>query len=110
LEITFSELRFRITSWELSREADYVKAYLGKPEENRKIYDAAVPTGEAQQVATMLKDQGRSVNVHFYDNEGHGFTKPEIQIDVIQRTVAWFDQCLMRKGPVSDCHSPSDNR
>ena len=99
---------------------EYLKALLGNPEENRKIYDAdspityirnekapllvlqgdndpRVPKEEAQQVVDILKQEGRTVDVHYYANEGHGFVKRENQIDSIRRTIAWFDQYLMGK-------------
>lgn len=100
---------------------EYLKALLGNPEENRRIYDAdspityirnekapllvlqgdndpRVPKEEAQQVVDILKKEGRTVDVHYYANEGHGFVKRENQIDSIRRTIAWFDQYLMGKG------------
>lgn len=100
---------------------EYLKALLGDPEANRKVYDAdspityirserapllvlqgendpRVPKEEAQQVVDILKQEGRTVDVHYYANEGHGFVKRENQIDSIRRTIAWFDQYLMGKG------------
>ena len=101
---------------------EYLKALLGNPEENRKIYeedspityirsekapllvlqgdnDPRVPKEEAQQVVEILKKEGRVVDVHYYANEGHGFVKRENQIDSIRRTIAWFDQYLVGKSP-----------
>jgi dipeptidyl aminopeptidase/acylaminoacyl peptidase len=101
---------------------EYLKALLGSPEENRRIYEAdspityirsekvpllvlqgdndpRVPKEEAQQVVDILKKEGRVVEVHYYPNEGHGFVKRENQIDSIRRTIAWFDQYLMGKSP-----------
>ena len=103
---------------------EYLKALLGNPEENRKVYeedspityirsekapllvlqgdnDPRVPKEEAQQVVDILKKEGRVVDVHYYPDEGHGFVKRENQIDSIRRTIAWFDQYLMgtRPGP-----------
>jgi len=102
--------------------SEYLKALLGSPEENRKVYeedspmtyirsekapllvlqgdnDPRVPKEEAQQVVEILKKEGRIVDVHYYANEGHGFVKRENQIDSIRRTIAWFDQYLMGKIP-----------
>jgi dipeptidyl aminopeptidase/acylaminoacyl peptidase len=99
---------------------EYLKALLGNPEENHKIYDAdspityirnekapllvlqgdndpRVPKEEAQQVVDILKKEGRTVDAHYYSNERHGFVKRENQIDAIRRTIAWFDQYLMGK-------------
>ena len=101
---------------------EYLKALLGNPEENRKVYeedspityirsekapllvlqgdnDPRVPKEEAQQVVDILRKEGRVVDAHYYPNEGHGFVKRENQIDSIRRTIAWFDQYLMGKTP-----------
>jgi dipeptidyl aminopeptidase/acylaminoacyl peptidase len=101
---------------------EYLKALLGNPEENRKVYeedspityirsekapllvlqgdnDPRVPKEEAQQVVDILKKEGRVVDVHYYPNEGHGFVKRENQIDSIRRTIAWFGQYLMGINP-----------
>lgn len=101
---------------------EYLKALLGNPEENRKVYeedspityirsekapllvlqgdnDPRVPKEEAQQVVDILNREGRVVDVHYYPNEGHGFVKRENQIDSIRRTIAWFDQYLMGTRP-----------
>jgi len=104
---------------------EYLKALLGSPEANRKVYeedspityirdekapllvlqgdnDPRVPKEEAQQVVDILKKEGRTVDVHYYANEGHGFVKRENQIDSIRRTIAWFDQYLMGKSTAPD--------
>jgi dipeptidyl aminopeptidase/acylaminoacyl peptidase len=101
---------------------EYLKALLGNPEENRKVYeedspityirsekapllvlqgdnDPRMPKEEAQQVVDILKKEGRVVDVHYYPDEGHGFVKRENQIDSIRRTIAWFDQYLMGTSP-----------
>ena len=95
----------------------YEKSLLGDPIKDRNIYEAdspityiknakapllvlqgdndiRVPKEEAGQVVSILKKAGRTVEAHFYPNEGHGFTKRENQIDALQRTVAWFDRYL----------------
>jgi dipeptidyl aminopeptidase/acylaminoacyl peptidase len=99
---------------------EYLKALLGDPEQNRKIYeqdspityirnakapllvlqgdnDPRVPKEEAQQVVSILKKEGRVVDVHYYPNEGHGFYKRENQIDSIRRTIDWFDKYLKKE-------------
>lgn len=99
---------------------EYLKALLGDPEKDRKVYDEdspityirnekapllvlqgdndpRVPKEEAQQVVDILKKEGRQVDVHYYSNEGHGFAKRENRIDSMRRTIAWFDQYLMGK-------------
>ncbi len=99
---------------------EYLKALLGDPAQNRKVYeddspityirnekapllvlqgdnDPRVPKEEAQQVVDILKKEGRVVDVHYYANEGHGFVKRENQIDAIRRTIAWFDEHMLGK-------------
>ena len=96
---------------------EYLKSLLGNPDENLKVYqedspityirnekvpllvlqgdnDPRVPKEEAQQVVDILKKEGRTVDVHYYPNEGHGFSKRENRIDSIRRTISWFDQYL----------------
>jgi dipeptidyl aminopeptidase/acylaminoacyl peptidase len=100
---------------------EYLKALLGDPDKNHKVYeedspityirsekapllvmqgdnDPRVPKEEAQQVVDILKKEGHVVDVHYYADEGHGFVKRENQIDSIRRTIAWFDQYLMGTG------------
>ena len=36
----------------------------------------------------------KTVDVHYYWNEGHGFSKRENQIDAIRRTIDWFDKYI----------------
>lgn len=95
----------------------YLRSLLGDPEKDRQVYEAAspisfigeakapllvlqgdndirVPKEEAEQVVDILKKQGKTVDAHYYNNEGHGFAKRENQIDSIRRTVEWFDRYL----------------
>jgi dipeptidyl aminopeptidase/acylaminoacyl peptidase len=95
----------------------YLVALLGDPVKNEKVYEAdspiayihsvkapllvlqgdndpRVPKEEAAQVVDLLKKDGKTVEAHFYPNEGHGFEKRENQIDSIRRTVDWFDKYL----------------
>ncbi len=95
----------------------YEKSLLGDPVKDREIYDNAspikyirnakapllvlqgendirVPKEEAEQVVTIYKEIGKTVDAHYYPQEGHGFAKRENQIDAIKRTVVWFDRYL----------------
>lgn len=95
----------------------YEQSLLGDPVKDRKVYEAdspityihqvkapllvlqgendpRVPKEEAQQVVDSLKKDGKTVDVHYYPNEGHGFEKRENRIDAIRRMVAWFDKYL----------------
>ncbi len=96
---------------------EYEKSLLGDPEKDRKAYEAAspitylhaakapllvlqgdndprVPKEEAEQVVKLLKRDGKTVDAHYYPNEGHGFEKRENRIDAIRRSVEWFDKYL----------------
>jgi len=96
---------------------EYEKSLLGDPIKDRAIYDAAspityihnvkapllvlegekdprVPKEEAEQLVELLKKDGKTVDAHYYPNEGHGFEKRENQIDSIRRSVEWFDKYL----------------
>jgi dipeptidyl aminopeptidase/acylaminoacyl peptidase len=96
---------------------EYEKSLLGDPVKDRAAYDTAspityihnvkapllvlqgnndprVPKEEAEQVVESLKKDEKTVDAHYYPNEGHGFEKRENQIDSIRRTVEWFDKYL----------------
>lgn len=102
----------------------YEKSLLGDPEKDRAVYentspikyirnekapllvlqgenDIRVPKEEAEQVVDILKKEGRTVDVHYYPAEGHGFAKRENQVDALKRTVAWFDKYLKGTSPAS---------
>ncbi|HUA16604.1 MAG TPA: S9 family peptidase [Verrucomicrobiae bacterium] len=108
---------FTMLQHEDSQLQAYEKSLLGDPEKDRKVYEAdspityihavkapllvlqgendpRVPKEEAQQVVDLLKKDGKTVDVHYYPNEGHGFEKRENRIDAIRRMVAWFDKYL----------------
>ena len=95
----------------------YEKSLLGDPVKDRRAYDAAspitylhsarapllvlqgdndprVPREEAEQVVDILTKDGKTVAVHYYANEGHGFAKRENRIDAARRTVEWFEKYL----------------
>jgi dipeptidyl aminopeptidase/acylaminoacyl peptidase len=119
--------QFGIISWfsmlkhEDALLQEYEKSLLGDPEKDRKVYEAdspityihnvkapllvlqgdndpRVPKEEAQQVVDLLKRDQKAVDVHYYANEGHGFSKRENRIDAIERMVAWFDKYLKNGG------------
>ena len=96
---------------------EYEKSLMGDPVKDRAVYEAAspikyltnatapllvlqgendirVPKEEAQQVVSILKNAGKTVDAHYYPNEGHGFVKRENQIDTILRMIDWFDRYL----------------
>lgn len=114
---------FGIIDWYtmLQHEDPFLKQYemsiLGDPEKDRAAYEAAspikyirqetapllvlqgendirVPKEEAEQVVEILKKEGKTVDVHYYPLEGHGFFKRENQIDSLRRIIEWFDKYL----------------
>lgn len=95
----------------------YEHTLLGDPVKDRKVYestsplayihdvkapllvlqgdnDPRVPKEEAVQVVDLLKKDGKTVEAHYYPDEGHGFEKRENRIDATRRTVEWFDRYL----------------
>ena len=56
--------------------------------------DPRVPKEEALQVFDLLRQDGKTVEAHFYPNEGHGFAQRDNRIDALSRMVAWFDRYL----------------
>jgi dipeptidyl aminopeptidase/acylaminoacyl peptidase len=115
--------QFGVINWKtMATNADpllqqYVKALLGDPEKDREIYentsplkyirnekapllvlqgenDIRVPKEESDQVVAILKQEGRTVEAHYYPQEGHGFSKRENQIDALKRMVDWFEKYL----------------
>jgi dipeptidyl aminopeptidase/acylaminoacyl peptidase len=117
---------FGITDWLTEQEHEepslqqYDQSILGDPVKDRKSYEDASPIKyfknakapllilqgandirdpkeEAEQAETILKNEGKTVNAHYYPDEGHGFAKRENQIDAMQRTVDWFDRYLKNK-------------
>jgi dipeptidyl aminopeptidase/acylaminoacyl peptidase len=95
----------------------YEKSLLGDPENDRAVYENAspikyirnerapllvlqgendirVPREEADQVVNILRQQGKTVDVHYYSHEGHGFAKRENQIDALKRIIDWFDKYM----------------
>lgn len=61
--------------------------------------DPRCPPTEAEQVASAIKKRGGVVELKIYENEGHGFTKLENQIDALKR-VAEF---LKKYAPPEKC-------
>jgi dipeptidyl aminopeptidase/acylaminoacyl peptidase len=51
--------------------------------------DPRVPFSEAEQIATKVRSNGRTVWTVFADNEGHGFAKKD-NADYFRAVEAWF--------------------
>ena len=99
------------------RHQEYEKSLLGDPVKDRAVYEASsplkyirnetapllvlqgdndirVPREEAEQVVSILKAEGRTVDAIYYPEEGHGFVKREHQQDELTRSVAWLEKYL----------------
>ena len=95
----------------------YEKGLLGDPAKDAAVYEASsplkyirnekapllvlqgdndirVPKEEAEQVVSILKAEGRTVDAVYYPDEGHGFVKREHQRDELTRSVAWLQKYL----------------
>jgi dipeptidyl aminopeptidase/acylaminoacyl peptidase len=95
----------------------YEKSLLGDPVKDRDVYadssplkyirnetapllvlqgerDIRVPKDQAMQLVDILQKAGKTVEVKYYPDEGHGFMKREDQLDELTRSVAWFDKYL----------------
>jgi dipeptidyl aminopeptidase/acylaminoacyl peptidase len=100
---------------------EYEKSLLGDPVKDAAVYentsplkfidkekapllvlqgenDIRVPKQQADQLVQVMKQAGKTVEVTYYPQEGHGFAKREHQIDAIQRALAWFDKYLKGGG------------
>jgi dipeptidyl aminopeptidase/acylaminoacyl peptidase len=99
------------------RLQEYEKNLLGDPVKDLAVYEASsplkyirnetapllvlqgdndirVPREEAEQVVSILKAEGRTVDAVYYPEEGHGFVKREHQRDELTRSVAWLQEYL----------------
>jgi dipeptidyl aminopeptidase/acylaminoacyl peptidase len=56
--------------------------------------DGECPAPQSFEFWHALKYQGVPTELVVYPNEGHGFRNPEHRIDVLERTLDWFDQYL----------------
>jgi hypothetical protein len=54
-------------------------------------------------VAKTLSDAGKTVDAHYYANEGNGFTKRENQIGAIDRTIDFFESLPERLKMIPPC-------
>jgi dipeptidyl aminopeptidase/acylaminoacyl peptidase len=117
---------FGITDWLTEQKHEeptlqqYDQSLLGDPVKDRQVYEDASPikyfkyakapllvlqgandirdpSEEAEQAVTILRKEGKTVEAHYYPDEGHGFAKRENQIDSIRRTIEWFDRFLKSK-------------
>jgi dipeptidyl aminopeptidase/acylaminoacyl peptidase len=58
--------------------------------------DVVVPPAQSQLIADRLSDLGRTVELHFYEGEGHGWARPDTVIDELERTEDFLRRHVLR--------------
>lgn len=56
--------------------------------------DPRVPIHEAEQIVQALKESGRTVDHLYFENEGHGFSRRENQVEAARRCAEFFTRYL----------------
>ena len=56
--------------------------------------DSEVPTPQGYEFWHALKTLGVPTELVIYTDEGHGIRDPKHQLDIVERSVAWFDKYL----------------
>ncbi|MBA2282653.1 MAG: S9 family peptidase, partial [Acidimicrobiia bacterium] len=60
--------------------------------------DPVVPVGQTRALAARLEALGRTVELHVYDGEGHGWGRPPVVIDEIERIERFLDRHVPGRG------------
>jgi dipeptidyl aminopeptidase/acylaminoacyl peptidase len=58
--------------------------------------DPVVPIAQSQAIAERLQRLGRTVELHLYEGEGHGWGRPDTVIDELTRTESFLDRHVLR--------------
>jgi dipeptidyl aminopeptidase/acylaminoacyl peptidase len=58
--------------------------------------DPRVPASEAEQMYQALKARGLDVELHMYQDEGHGIVKLTNQLDLYPKMVQFLDRVLLQ--------------
>jgi dipeptidyl aminopeptidase/acylaminoacyl peptidase len=58
--------------------------------------DSEVPTPQGYEFWHALKTLGVPTELVIYTDEGHGIRDPKHQLDIVERSVAWFDKYLKK--------------
>jgi dipeptidyl aminopeptidase/acylaminoacyl peptidase len=59
--------------------------------------DPVVSATQTESLVTRLGQLGRTVEVHFYDGEGHGWSRAATVIDELERTEAFLERYVQRR-------------
>lgn len=60
--------------------------------------DPRVVKGESDQLVEKLRSLGRTVEYRVFENEGHGFTKRENELESVRLSAAWLEKYLTPDG------------
>ena len=58
--------------------------------------DKVVPPAQSQAIADRLRSLGRTVELHLYEGEGHGWGRPATVIDELERTESFLRRHVLR--------------
>jgi dipeptidyl aminopeptidase/acylaminoacyl peptidase len=58
--------------------------------------DKVVPPAQSQSIAERLERLGRTVELHLYDGEGHGWGRPDTIIDELGRVESFLNRHVLR--------------
>jgi dipeptidyl aminopeptidase/acylaminoacyl peptidase len=58
--------------------------------------DKVVPIAQSQSIHDRLRALGRTVEMHVYEGEGHGWGKPATVIDELERTESFLRRYVLR--------------
>lgn len=59
--------------------------------------DEVVPPAQSEVIADRLRALGRTVELHLYDGEGHGWQRPETTEDELARVEGFLDRHVLRR-------------
>ena len=58
--------------------------------------DPVVPPAQSEAIAERLRGLGRTVELHLYEGEGHGWGRPETVVDELERTSSFLRRHVLR--------------
>lgn len=58
--------------------------------------DKVVPPAQSEAIAARLRSLGRTVELHLYEGEGHGWGRPATVIDELERTESFLRRYVLR--------------
>ncbi len=58
--------------------------------------DKVVPVAQSRAIAERLRALGRTVELHVYDGEGHGWGRPETTVDELERVESFLRRHVLR--------------